>query len=70
MNAKSEFYALMNDFVADGGCIIMVSSELPEMLGVADRIIVMREGVQGGEISGADATEQSVIQLASVQSNV
>lgn len=40
------------------------------MLGVADRIIVMREGVQGGEISGADATEQSVIQLASVQSNV
>ena len=70
VNAKSEFYALMNDFVADGGCIIMVSSELPEMLGVADRIIVMREGVQGGEISGADATEQSVIQLASVQSNV
>ena len=70
VDAKSEFYALMNDFVADGGCIIMVSSELPEMLGVADRIIVMREGVQGGEISGADATEQSVIQLASVQSNV
>lgn len=70
VNAKSEFYALMNDFVAEGGCIIMVSSELPEMLGVADRIIVMREGVQGGEISGADATEQSVIQLASVQSNV
>lgn len=40
---KSEFSALMNDFVADGGCIIMVSSELPEMLGVADRIIVMRK---------------------------
>jgi ABC-type sugar transport system ATPase subunit len=70
VNAKSEFYALMNDFVAQGGCIVMVSSELPEMLGVADRIIVMREGVQSGEISGAEATEHSIIQLASVQSNV
>ena len=69
VNAKSEFYALMNDFVAQGGCIIMVSSELPEMLGVADRIIVMREGVQSGELSGTEATEHSVIQLASVQSN-
>ncbi|HWR22810.1 MAG TPA: sugar ABC transporter ATP-binding protein [Feifaniaceae bacterium] len=70
VNAKSEFYTLMNDFVDQGGCIIMVSSELPEMLGVADRIIVMREGVQSGELLGTEATEQSIIQLASVQSNV
>ena len=70
VNAKSEFYTLMNDFVDQGGCIIMVSSELPEMLGVADRIIVMREGAQSGEISSEQATEHSIIQLASVQSNV
>ncbi len=70
VNAKSEFYTLMNDFVEQGGCIIMVSSELPEMLGVADRIIVMREGVQSGELAGIEATERSIIQLASVQSNV
>lgn len=44
VNARSEFYTLMNDFVEQGGAIIMISSEMPEILGVSDRIIVMREG--------------------------
>ncbi len=65
VNAKSEFYKIMNQFVADGGCIVMVSSEMPEILGVADRIIVMREGRITGEVRGEEATELKLIELAS-----
>ena len=64
VNAKSEFYALMNDFVAKGGCIIMISSEMPEVIGVSDRVIVMYEGELKGELTGADITEQNIIKLA------
>lgn len=69
VNAKAEFYGLMNEFVKVGGCIVMVSSELPEILGVADRVIVMREGRVSGEINDkAEMTEYSIMQLASVHS--
>ncbi len=68
VNAKSEFYTLMNAFVEKGGCIIMVSSELPEIIGVSDRVIVMREGRISGELSREEATEQRIIQLASIHS--
>ena len=66
VNAKSEFYALMNAFVAGGGCIVMVSSELPEILGISDRIMVMREGRVSGELSWQEATEEKVMELASI----
>ena len=66
VNAKSEFYRLMSAFVEDGGCIIMVSSELPEVLGISDRILVMRDGKISGELSREDATEQAVMELASL----
>ena len=65
VNAKSEFYTLMNDFVDHGGTIVMVSSELPEVLGVSDRIIVMCEGRVTGELSREEATEQKIMVLAS-----
>ncbi len=64
VNAKSEFYALMNDFVAKGGCIIMISSEMTEVIGISDRVLVMHEGGLKGELSGADINEQSIIKLA------
>jgi ABC-type sugar transport system ATPase subunit len=66
VNAKAEFYALMDEFVNRGGCIIAVSSELPEMLGISDRILVMREGLLSGELSREEADEQRVIELASL----
>jgi len=69
VNAKSEFYTLMNDFVAKGGCIIMVSSEMPEVIGISDRVIVMREGLISGELSAGEASEQSIIELASIGSS-
>ena len=69
VNAKSEFYGLMNEFVANGGTIIMVSSELPEIIGISDRILVMREGRVMGEIGFEDATEEKIIGLASIRSD-
>jgi ABC-type sugar transport system ATPase subunit len=66
VNAKAEFYALMDEFVNRGGCIIAVSSELPEILGISDRILVMREGLLSGELNREEANEQNVIELASL----
>lgn len=50
VGAKIEVYNVMNDLVARGKCVIMVSSELPEVLGMSDRVLVMREGVIMAEI--------------------
>lgn len=69
VNARSEFYTLMNDFVEDGGCIIMISSEMPEVLGVSDRVIVMRGGKISGELTREEANEQSIMHLASFTSD-
>ena len=64
VNAKSEFYALMNEFCANGGCIIMISSEMPEAIGISDRIIVFHEGKLTGELTGDQINEQNIIKLA------
>lgn len=69
VNAKSEIYALMKEYVESGGSIIMVSSELPEVIGVSDRIMVMREGHISGFLDAKDATEKKVMQLASISGN-
>ncbi|HBE78786.1 MAG TPA: D-xylose ABC transporter ATP-binding protein [Firmicutes bacterium] len=66
VNAKAEIYGLMKRFVEEGGSIIMVSSELPEILGVSDRILVMREGKVSGIIDNQGATEKDILQLASI----
>jgi ribose transport system ATP-binding protein len=54
----------MNSITAAGGAIVMVSSELPEILGMSDRILVMRDGRLAGELSSADATQDAVMTLA------
>lgn len=69
VNAKAEIYLLMKKIVEDGGSIIMVSSELPEVIGVSDRIMVMREGHISGFINGNEATEKNIMQLASISGN-
>jgi ABC-type sugar transport system ATPase subunit len=70
VNAKAEFYTLMNAFVENGGCIIAVSSELPEVMGISDRILVMREGALSGELSRSEASERAIIELASLRSGI
>ncbi len=65
VNAKSEMYSLMNEYVKNGGSIIMVSSELPELLGMADRIVIIRLGHLTGILDRQDATEEKIMLLAS-----
>jgi ABC-type sugar transport system ATPase subunit len=64
VGAKAEIYEIMNDLVKQGVSIIMISSELPELLNISDRIIVMREGTVTGELSGDEMTEEGVMRLA------
>ena len=65
VGAKFEIYLLMNELVAAGKAIVMISSELPEVLGMADRILVMHEGRVTGEIADArSATQQQIMDLA------
>ena len=64
VGAKAEIYALMNQLTAQGVGILMISSELDEVLGMADRILVMREGRLAGELSSAQATAELVMRLA------
>lgn len=64
VGAKVEIYELMNQITAAGGAIVMVSSELPEVLGMSDRILVMRDGVIAGELDAATATQDDVMTLA------
>ncbi|HZP80132.1 MAG TPA: sugar ABC transporter ATP-binding protein [Chthonomonadaceae bacterium] len=64
VGAKSEIYKLMNELAAQGVAIIMISSELPEVLGMSDRILVMHEGRIAGELSRAEATQEKIMHLA------
>jgi ABC-type sugar transport system ATPase subunit len=65
VGAKFEIYQLMNEFAAQGRALVMISSELPEVLGMADRIIVMHEGRVTGEIPDArKATQEQIMELA------
>ena len=65
VGAKYEIYVLMNELAAQGKAILMISSDLPEVLGVADRILVMHEGRLTGEIANARAaTQEQIMELA------
>ncbi|MEK8028750.1 sugar ABC transporter ATP-binding protein [Pseudaquabacterium rugosum] len=64
VGSKSEIHRLMTDFARQGLAIIMISSELPEVLGMSDRVIVMQEGHVTGQLSRADATQESIMALA------
>ena len=66
VNAKAEIYHLMNDFTKSGGSILMVSSELLEILGIADRIIVMREGMITGILDHKEESEEKIMTLAAL----
>ncbi|KAF1029914.1 MAG: Arabinose import ATP-binding protein AraG [Burkholderia plantarii] len=64
VGAKNEIYQVIYELAERGCAVVMVSSELPEVLGVSDRIVVMREGRIAGELARADANEQAVLSLA------
>jgi L-arabinose transport system ATP-binding protein len=64
VGTKSEIYQIMYSLAESGMCVVFVSSELPEILGVADRILVMRSGKIVGSLSRNEATEEKVLKLA------
>ena len=61
VGAKYEIYCIINDLVAAGKSVIMISSELPEVLGMSDRIYVMNEGKMVGEMAGSEASQESIM---------
>lgn len=64
IGAKKEIYNVINEMAAKGVAVIMVSSELPEVLGMSDRIMVVHEGDVTGIINGADADQEKIMTLA------
>jgi len=64
VGAKSEIYKLLNALAAQGRAIVMISSELPEVLRLSHRIVVMCEGRITGELAARDATQEKIMQLA------
>jgi ribose transport system ATP-binding protein len=64
VGAKEEIYALMEEFVADGKSIIMISSEMPEIIGMSDRAIVMHEGSIQAEIAKENLNEEIILKYA------
>ncbi|MHC1771594.1 MAG: sugar ABC transporter ATP-binding protein [Flexilinea sp.] len=67
VGAKQEIYRLMNQLVAEGKSIIMISSELPELLRMSDRIVVMCEGYMTGEMNIEDATQENIMTYATLK---
>ena len=66
VGAKREIYQLIDDFTRDGKSVLMVSSELPELIGICDRIYVMCEGKMTGELSRNELTEEAIMELANI----
>ncbi len=65
VGAKSEIHRLLRDLARSGIGIVVISSELPELLGLCDRVLVIREGTVAGEVEGETMTEEAIMRLAS-----
>ena len=64
VGAKAEIYAIMGDLAKKGYAIILISSEMPEILGMSDRIVVMCNGRKTGELGRGEATQEMILELA------
>lgn len=64
INAKAEFYKQMSKLTKQGKCIIMISSDMPELISMSDRVLVIRDGGIDGELAGEAITEQNIIKQA------
>ena len=64
VGAKAEIHGFMNELVKQGAAVLMISSELPEIIGMSDRIYVMRNGKIVAEIAHSEATQEKIIEFA------
>jgi D-xylose transport system ATP-binding protein len=69
VGAKLEVYELINRLTAGGEAVILVSSELPELMGMSDRIIMLHEGAVGGEFARAEFTQEKLLAAAMGQAH-
>jgi rhamnose transport system ATP-binding protein len=67
VGTKAEVHRILDELAADGMAVLMISSELPEVLGMADRILVLHEGRLTGEFDSADADEDAIMRAATGQ---
>ena len=70
VGAKSEIYRIIDDLAKGGAGVLVISSELAEVVGIADRVIVMREGHLEGEVAGDDIDQENIIALATAAKSV
>ncbi|MBO4885334.1 MAG: sugar ABC transporter ATP-binding protein, partial [Clostridia bacterium] len=63
VGVKYEIYCIINDLAAAGKCVVLISSELPEVLGMSDRIYIMNEAKIVGEMKASDATQENIMQV-------
>jgi putative multiple sugar transport system ATP-binding protein len=63
VGAKYEIYCIINDLAAAGKCVVLISSELPEVLGMSDRIYIMNEARIVGEMKAEEATQENIMQV-------
>ncbi|WP_454686902.1 sugar ABC transporter ATP-binding protein [Agrobacterium leguminum] len=66
VGAKAEIHRQIRELAREGVGVVVISSELPELIGVSDRVLVVREGRIAGEVEGDDMTEEKIMQLASI----
>jgi D-xylose transport system ATP-binding protein len=64
VGAKYEIYELINDLTAQGVAVLLVSSELPELIGMSDRILMLAEGRIGGSFVGSEITQEALLAAA------
>jgi ABC-type sugar transport system ATPase subunit len=64
VGAKAEIYQLIGELVEQGAAVVLISSEMPELLGLADRVAVMHEGELQGILPRAEATQERIMELA------
>ena len=69
VGAKEEIYKIMTQLLVDGKCIIMISSDMPELIAMSDRIMVMRDGSMVAEINENEVNEQNILKLSIGGSN-
>ena len=70
VGAKAEIYELLRRLADQGKAVLLISTELPEILAISDRIVVMHEGRVAGELSRSEATEERVMAMAAGQTSV
>ena len=69
VGAKEEIYHLMNELASEGAAILFISSYMPELMGICDRILVMRDGKIVGDVSREEMTEEKLLTLAIKEKN-